>query len=168
VLPGKRVNETAYVGIGSNLADPKAQVERAIEALGTIDRTALNGVSPLYRTAPLGQVGQDDYINAVVRLCTGLSAEALLDALQAIECAQGRVRDGTRWGSRTLDLDILLFGEHRIASERLSVPHPEIANRAFVLEPLAALDAALAIPGLGELTRLRARVDRSGVVLLDT
>ncbi|MEM7207367.1 MAG: 2-amino-4-hydroxy-6-hydroxymethyldihydropteridine diphosphokinase [Pseudomonadota bacterium] len=162
------MTETAYIGIGSNLGNPQTQVERAINALRAIEHSELTDVSPLYRTAPMGQPGQDDYINAAACLLTGLAAEELLDALQAIENAQGRVRDGTRWGSRTLDLDILLFGDQVIATERLRVPHPEIANRAFVMEPLADLNAKLLIPEVGPLATLRMQVDRSDVALLST
>lgn len=159
-------NET-YIGIGSNLAEPRKQVELAVSRLGAIENSWLRAISPFYRSAPMGQPGQADYINAVAYLVTELSAEQLLDALQAIELAQGRVRDGTRWGPRTLDLDILLYNAEFIRTTRLTVPHPEIVNRAFVLEPLYAIAPKLSVPGFGAVAELRLAVDRSGVELLD-
>ncbi len=156
----------AYIGIGSNLANPRKQVELAVSRLGVIRNSSLRGISPFYRSAPVGQPGQDDYINAVAHLVTELAPESLLDALQAIEAAQGRVRDGTRWGPRTLDLDILLYNAGFIRSRRLVVPHPEMVNRAFVLEPLHALAPNLDVPGFGPVAQLRLAVDRSRVELM--
>ena len=156
-----------YIGIGSNLAEPRKQVELAISRLGAIKNSWLHAISPFYRSAPVGAPDQDDYVNAVAHLVTELAAEPLLDALQAIERAQGRVRDGTRWGPRTLDLDILLYNAEIIRSSRLTVPHPEMVNRAFVLEPLHAIAPNLSVPGFGALAKLRLAVDRSSVVLLE-
>ncbi len=136
----------AFVGIGSNLDDPRAQIRRAIAALAKIPRSALCEVSSLYSSAPVGPADQPDYLNAVVRLNTRLAPEALLDQLQAIEAAQGRERDGLRWGPRTLDLDLLLYGDQVISSPRLSVPHPEMAKRSFVLYPLAEIAPDLVLP----------------------
>lgn len=156
-----------YIGIGSNLTEPRKQVELAVSRLGAITNSWMHAISPFYRSAPVGVPGQDDYINAVAHLVTELAAEPLLDALQAIERAQGRVRDGTRWGPRTLDLDILLYNDEFIRTRRLTVPHPEMVNRAFVLEPLHAIAPKLSIPGFGPVAELLLAVDRSSVVRLE-
>lgn len=154
---------TAYIGLGANLADPRRQVERAIAALGALPATRLEAISRRYRTAPLGPAGQPDYINAVARLATSLTPEDLLSALQGIEQAQGRVRDGTRWGPRTLDLDLLLYGDQVIGTATLTLPHPQLHRRAFVLVPLAEVAPPdLAIPGHGPLAALLAAVGRDG------
>lgn len=148
--------QRAYIGLGSNLNHPRAQLERALEALAGLPDSELVGCSPFYRSAPMGPPGQPDYLNAVAALDTRLEPEALLDALQAIEQVQGRVRL-ERWGPRTLDLDILLYGKRRIDSARLTVPHSGIAERAFVLYPLADLAPQLTIPALGSMAELKAR-----------
>lgn len=154
---------TAYVGIGSNLNDPVAQVRQALQALATLPDTQLLGQSSLYHSAPMGPSGQPDYINAVASIETRLSAEALLDALQAIEHAQGRVRTGERWGPRTLDLDLLLYGEEIINTPRLTVPHPGLQQRNFVLYPLQEVAPQLVIPGLGKLAVLVAVCSADGL-----
>ncbi len=137
----------AYIGIGANLGDARATVQDAIASLGRVPRSALQAASSLYRSAPIDSSG-DDYINAVARIETALSAPQLLEALQAIELAHGRERP-YRNAPRTLDLDILLYGEERIATPSLQVPHPRMTERAFVLLPLLQLAPAIAIPGLG-------------------
>lgn len=139
-----------------------AQVERALEALTRLPETRREAISSLYRTPPMGPPGQPDYINAVAALSTRLTPHRLLDELQAIERAHARVR-AERWGPRTLDLDILLFGEERLADARLSVPHPGIAERAFVLLPLCEIAPALSIPGVGPAAALRARINAEGI-----
>lgn len=139
----------AYIGLGSNLDDPAGQVRRALAALRVLPRTKWVRASSLYRSRPLGDAAQPDYINAVAVVDTLLDAHALLDALQAIEAAQGRDRSAGRWSSRTLDLDLLLYGEERHRDERLTVPHPGIAEREFVLCPLAEVEPGLSVPGLG-------------------
>ena len=111
-----------YIAIGSNLADPLDQVNRAIAALDTIPQSRLVRHSAFYRTAPMGPAGQPDYLNAAVLLETDLTPHQLLDATQAIELAHGRVRKDERWGPRTLDLDIMLFGDMVISDARLTVP----------------------------------------------
>ncbi|MCW8828998.1 MAG: 2-amino-4-hydroxy-6-hydroxymethyldihydropteridine diphosphokinase [Gammaproteobacteria bacterium] len=136
----------AYIGLGSNLDHPEEQLRRAIEALGTIPASRLTAVSRLYRSSPMGPAEQPDYLNAVAMLDTRLEPLALLDALQAIEQQQGRVREGKRWGPRTLDLDLLLYGIEVIAHPRLSVPHPGMKQRNFVLHPLAELAPELHFP----------------------
>ncbi|MBY6191538.1 2-amino-4-hydroxy-6-hydroxymethyldihydropteridine diphosphokinase [Microbulbifer agarilyticus] len=134
-----------YIGLGSNLADPAGQLRSALNAMAEIAHTRLIESSPFYTSAPVGPGEQPDYVNAVAALDTDLSAEALLDALQAIENAHGRERT-VRWGARTLDLDVLLFGNHTLATDRLSVPHPRIPERNFVLVPLADVAPDLVMP----------------------
>ncbi|MDQ2865720.1 MAG: 2-amino-4-hydroxy-6-hydroxymethyldihydropteridine diphosphokinase [Candidatus Eremiobacteraeota bacterium] len=134
----------AYIGIGSNLDDPQTQVERAITALHDLGRIALQ--SSLYRTLPWGETAQPDFINAVVALETSLPPGELLSALQSLERQAGRVRDERRWGPRVLDLDLLLYGDAAIVTETLTVPHPRLFERAFVLAPLAEIDHRYAAP----------------------
>lgn len=156
----------AYVGLGSNLDDPERQLRRALEALAQLPQTRLAGCSRFYRSAPLGPQDQPDYINAVAALETTLEAEALLDALQAIESAQGRVRL-RRWGPRTLDLDLLLYGDAVLATPRLTVPHPGLAERNFVLYPLADLAPEMVLPDGRALTDLLKQCDAAGLEALD-
>ncbi len=153
----------AYVGVGSNLDGPVDRVGRALDALDRIEQTRCVRRSSLYRTRPLGPPDQPEYINAVALLETGLAPEALLVALQALEADQGRVRGRERWGPRTLDLDILLYDDLRIVTERLRVPHPGLHRRAFVLHPLAEIAPQLLIPGRGEVRVLRDGVGSHGV-----
>ncbi len=157
----------AFVGLGSNLDDPRAQLQCALLALTGLPLTKLLARSSLYRSAPLGGLEQPDYLNAVVALETGLSATGLLIELQAIELQQGRVRSTQRWQSRTLDLDLLLYGEMRLHDETLTVPHPGMAQRAFVLYPLQEIAPDLFIPGLGALSTLIARCPRADLRRLD-
>ena len=138
---------TAYIGIGANLGDARANVADAIARLARLPGATLVAASASYRTAPIDSSG-DDYINAVARITTTLPAEALLLALHAIEAAHGRERP-YRNAPRTLDLDLLLYGEEQIASATLTVPHPRITERAFVLVPLLALAPAITVPGKG-------------------
>jgi 2-amino-4-hydroxy-6-hydroxymethyldihydropteridine diphosphokinase len=126
----------AYIGIGSNLEDPKDQVILAITQIDELDNAVVTAHSSLYQTAPVGPEGQPDYINAVVQIDTYLSASDLLTELQNIENNHGRTRE-VRWGARTLDLDILLFGEEQLCDDRLQVPHPRMMERNFVIVPLA-------------------------------
>jgi len=130
--------QRCYIGLGANLGDPLHQLRKAVGALATLPRSRRGPVSPLYRSAPLGPQDQPDFLNAVATVDTALAPLTLLDALQRIEADAGRVR-GRRWGPRTLDLDLLLYGEQRIVTARLTVPHPGLAGRAFVLWPLADL-----------------------------
>ncbi len=156
----------AWIGLGSNLNDPETRIRTALDDLRCLERCTLRAVSALYRSAPMGPADQPDYVNAVARLATTLSPEALLDALQAIEHRHARVR-GRHWGPRTLDLDLLLFGQVVIATPRLSVPHPGIAVRNFVLYPLAELDPGLAIPGLGVVEELLEQCPKTGLSRLE-
>jgi 2-amino-4-hydroxy-6-hydroxymethyldihydropteridine diphosphokinase len=134
----------AYIGLGSNLGDPEARLAAATAALGRLPHSTLEAVSRIYRTAPVGLLEQPDYLNAVARLRTTLSPRDLLEALLAIEQAQGRMR-GTPNGPRTLDLDLLLYGDARIDEHDLMVPHPRMTERAFVMVPLAELAPGLSL-----------------------
>lgn len=162
-----RVDERlAYVGIGSNLDDPERQVRAAIDALTRLPRTRFVRASRLYRTAPWGNAAQPAFVNAAAVVSTTLAPRELLEALLAIERAQGRVRDGARWGPRVIDLDILVYGDARIDEPGLHVPHPHLGERAFVLLPLADLDADLEIPGQGRVGALVGHVDATGCTAL--
>ena len=135
----------AYVGLGSNLADPVRQVETAFDELDQLPETRLVKRSSLYRTKPAGYAAQPDFVNAVAQLQTGLPPERLLDALQAIEARHGRERSFPN-APRTLDLDLLLFGKLVLRTERLTVPHPRMRERAFVLDPLREIAPDLELP----------------------
>ena len=136
----------AYIALGSNLASPLEQVNAAVRALGEIPHSHIVAVSSFYRTPPLGPQDQPDYLNAAVVLDTALDADTLLDNTQRIELQQGRVRKAERWGPRTLDLDIMLFGDSVIHTERLTVPHYDMKNRGFMLWPLCEVAPDLTFP----------------------
>ena len=136
----------AYIAIGSNLASPLEQVNAAVQALGELPQSRIVAVSSFYRTPPLGPQDQPDYLNAAMVLDTALDAETLLDNTQRIELQQGRVRKAERWGPRTLDLDIMLFGNEVINSSRLTVPHYVMKNRGFMLWPLFEVAPDLTFP----------------------
>ena len=157
---------TVYIGIGANLDDPVRQVSSALDELAVLPRTSLVKKSSLYRTPPMGPPDQPDYINAVAELETWLAPLELLDELQRVEQLHRRVRGAQRWGPRTLDLDLLLYGAQHIDQPRLSVPHPGLAERAFVLLPLVEIAPDLTVPGLGAVTGLAARVSRAGITCL--
>ena len=146
----------AYVGLGSNLDGPAGQLETAFELLGEIPTTRLIAQSSLYRSAPFGGIEQPDFVNAVASLLTRLSAEDLLRELQRIERERGRDRGGVRWGPRVLDLDLLVYSKQKIATDDLTVPHPGIGERNFVLLPLAEVAPQISIPGLGQIGKLDA------------
>ena len=147
--------EEVFIGVGSNIGDSATIVEQAIEALGRIDRCSLTGRSSLYRSEALGDEPQDDYINAVARIETRLEPLQLLLELQSIEHAYYRTREtAKRWAPRTLDLDIILFGNRVIADSHLVVPHPGFAERRFVLEPMLEIDGDRFVPGYGSLRYL--------------
>jgi 2-amino-4-hydroxy-6-hydroxymethyldihydropteridine diphosphokinase len=166
-MSGQRTFVRAYIGLGSNLADPKAQLAKAVEALRTLPQSRLTALSRLYRSRPMGPADQPDYINAVAMLDTCLEAEDLLDALQAIETAQGRIRGPQRWGPRTLDLDLLLYGAEVIVSERLQVPHPGLVERNFVLYPLADIAPELVLPDGRSLRQLLAACSIDGLEVVE-
>jgi len=148
VTAGREDQTTAFVGLGSNLEEPVRQIECAIKLLEAIPGTELVSRSSLYRSAPLGTIAQPDFVNAVAKIVTLLDAYSLLQSLQEIEHSQGRVR-GERWGPRVLDLDLLVYEGARIDEPALTVPHPGIAERNFVLLPLQEIAPDLVIPGLG-------------------
>ena len=138
----------AFVGLGSNQQDPGAQLERAFAELDELPHTRLVKRSSVYRTAPVGYAGQPDFLNAVAQLETGMPAERLLAELHGIEDRHGRERPFPN-APRTLDLDLLLYGQIELDSEKLKLPHPRMHERAFVLEPLAEIAPAAVVPGHG-------------------
>lgn len=135
----------AWIGLGSNLEEPLQQLASAVTALATLPRSTLLDQSPFYRSRPMGPQDQPDFVNGVVVLHTSLTAEDLLDELQRLEHQQGRVRE-RHWGPRTLDLDLLLYGQETISTRRLTVPHPGIADRDFVLRPMLDIDPGVTLP----------------------
>ncbi|MEX2353988.1 MAG: 2-amino-4-hydroxy-6-hydroxymethyldihydropteridine diphosphokinase [Gammaproteobacteria bacterium] len=148
----------AYIGLGSNLDGPQTHISRAITELADIPESRVVDKSSLYISPPMGPQDQPDFINAVVKLETLLSADELLEQLQKIEEYHGRRRD-QHWGPRTLDLDLLLYDKTKINNKNLIVPHPHIASRNFVLCPLLELDPLLDIPELGPARDLLSRLD---------
>lgn len=153
-------NIIAYIALGSNLNQPQQQIKQALINLEVQQNIALLAFSGLYRSKPLKNMPQPDYYNAVVQVSTSLTALDLLDLCQQIETAQQRVRE-KKWAARTIDLDILLYNNQRINTKRLTIPHKEIANRAFVLLPLFDIDPDLIIPKHGQLSELIACIDIS-------
>lgn len=151
--------------LGSNMVSPSQHIITAIQSLGEIQSARMISASSLYKSKPLGPQEQDDYINAVVQVETEQEPLALLDTLQVIEKEHGRVRN-ERWGPRTLDLDILMFGEEIIQNDRLTIPHSEMVNRSFVLVPLAEIDCNCVIPGKGAISDLLLRIDTEGLEIL--
>lgn len=155
----------AYIALGANLGEPAQQLRTALLALAQLPGTQLLAQSPLYRTAPLGLANQPDYCNAVCKVQTTLTPETLLEQLMALERAAGRVRGEDRWGPRLLDLDVLhVEGEQRNTAH-LHLPHPGIAQRNFVLIPLADVASTLEIPGVGRVDELAKNIGRSGLEL---
>ncbi len=140
----------AYIGLGSNLGQPLQQLKQARDAIAALPETRFIADSGYFSSTPMGPQDQPDYLNAVALIETGLSAADLLLYLQSIENRQGRVRN-RHWGARTVDLDILLYGDERIDLPQLQVPHPGICERDFVYLPLLKINREITIPGLGEL-----------------
>jgi 2-amino-4-hydroxy-6-hydroxymethyldihydropteridine diphosphokinase len=157
----------AYVGIGSNLDQPADQVQRALAALSRLPQTRLVLQSSLYGSKPLGPATQPDFVNAVASLLTQLPAVAFFSALRALESTLGREPPRVRWGPRRIDLDLLLFDAERLDSPELTLPHPGIVQRNFVLYPLLEVAPELNVPGRGHVTELAARVDAAGIWRLD-
>lgn len=155
----------AYIALGANLGDPAATVNAAFAALDQLPQSRLLAKSALYRTAPVGIADQPEFVNAAALIDTTLAPEALLDALLGIEQVFGRVR-AERNGPRTLDLDILLYDDLTLATPRLTLPHPRLHLRAFVLQPLADLAPDLAIPGRGRLAAWLPAVANQGICRL--
>jgi 2-amino-4-hydroxy-6-hydroxymethyldihydropteridine diphosphokinase len=148
--------ERAYVGVGSNLGDRAATIRRALDVLDARQDLDVVGLSTLLETEPWGYVDQATFLNGVVAVDTSLRPRALLDALLEVERELGRTREGPRYGPRTIDLDLLLYGELEIDEPGLTVPHPRLHERAFALEPLYELDSGLAVPGRGSVADLLA------------
>jgi 2-amino-4-hydroxy-6-hydroxymethyldihydropteridine diphosphokinase len=155
-----------YIALGSNMDKPHEQLDRALKSLSTDPQVELAAVSDRYQTPAIGPV-QPDYINAAAKLQTALSPESLLDKLQSIEQQQNRVRK-ERWGPRTLDLDILLYDNIVCDTERLTIPHPRMAERAFVLLPLADINRDLCLPSGKTVQQLLANCSVQGIVKATT
>lgn len=153
----------AYIGIGSNLDDPVKQVKEALEELDTIPDSILISKSGLYASKPMGPADQPEYVNAVAALDTLLSPEELLQALQKIEQRLGREPGGEKWGPRVIDLDLLLYGKKKISTDTLTVPHPGMHERDFVIIPLAEIAGNMSIPGKGQLSTLIAACENHSV-----
>lgn len=163
--------EAAYIALGSNLQEPQRQLQAGFAALARLPQTQLVAQSSLYRSTPVGYADQPDFVNAVAAIHTELSPRALLDALLTIEREHGRVRDVPNVpnvinGPRTLDLDIALYGERVVAEPGLSIPHPRMIERAFVMVPLVEIAPQVQVPGHGSVLVLLARLDISGVSML--
>lgn len=153
--------ESVYVGVGSNLDQPALQVQRALEALAEMQATRLVAQSSLYGSKPWGFADQPDFVNAVAGLLTQLSPQQFFQALRTLESRLGRKAPQRRWGPRRIDLDLLVFGHHRIDTPELQIPHPAIAQRSFVLYPLRELAPDLPVPGSARVAELAARLDGS-------
>ncbi len=155
--------QPAYVGLGSNLHDPRRQVLTAWERLAALPETRAVLRSPLYGSRPFGPVAQPDFVNAVAGLLTRLGPLELFGELRALERALGRQRDGARWGPRQIDLDLLVFGRERHGGPDLVLPHAGIVERNFVLYPLSDIAPDLDVPGLGRVSELKARLAPEGL-----
>jgi 2-amino-4-hydroxy-6-hydroxymethyldihydropteridine diphosphokinase len=151
--------QLAYIGVGANLGDREATMRAALAALDAAPGVRVVAVSSFVETEPVGYLDQPRFLNAAAAVETDLDARGLLDALLAVERELGRTRDGPRYGPRTIDLDLLLFGDERLDEPGLTVPHPRLHERPFVLDPLAELDPELAVPGVGPLESLRRNLE---------
>ncbi len=156
----------AWLGLGSNLGNPVAQLKLAIKRLAEAEGIEVLKTSSLYSTPPWGDEQQDDFINAVVQIQTGFAPLALLHALQSIENQMGRQRSKRRWGPRVIDIDMLLYDDLVLHSAELEIPHARMHERAFVLLPLSELEPAAEIPGHGSIVSLIAQLDCSGICRL--
>ena len=157
----------AWLGLGSNLQEPVMQLQQALRRLAETTGLKVLRTSSFYRTPPWGDEQQDDFINAVVQIETSLEPIPLLHVLQSIENVMGRQRSGRRWGPRTIDIDLLLYGERQFHSAELEIPHPRMFERAFVLKPLYELDADLEIAGHGTVGELLQNLDCRGIFQLN-
>jgi 2-amino-4-hydroxy-6-hydroxymethyldihydropteridine diphosphokinase len=165
--PSKTDAITAYIGLGSNLADPARQIKVARAEIAALVHVQELAFSSLYRSPPMGPQNQPDYVNAVMAIATTLPALDLLRCLQHIEHEQGRIRTGERWGARTLDLDLLIYGDQQITVPDLIVPHPGLSERSFVLYPLFEIAPQLHVPGKGKLADLLAQCPLGGLERLN-
>ncbi len=154
-----------YIGLGSNMKSPKQQIRSAIKSIEGIVSTQVLRVSSLYKSKPFGPQYQDYYINAVAEIDTNLMPLELLECMQNIENQQGRIRK-EHWGPRTLDLDILMFGDEIIKDDKLTIPHLEIENRSFVLAPLTEINPNCLIPGKGKARDLLAILDQDDLEII--
>ena len=161
--PELAIWQPAYIGLGSNLEDPRAQIRRACAGLRALTSTRLVRVSPLYRSKPLGPVPQPDFVNGVAGVLTQLDSRAFLGELLALERALGRPAERQRWGPRIIDLDLLVFGRERRDDPGLTLPHGGIVERNFVLYPLCDLAPDLEVPGLGRAAELKGRLASEGL-----
>jgi len=157
----------AWLGLGSNLQQPEAQLRQALDLLGEAKEVEILATSSFYRTPPWGDEQQDDFINAVVQIETGLEPVPLLRVLQSIENEMGRQRSERRWGPRLIDIDLLLYADQQYHSVELELPHPRMHERAFVLLPLCELDGSLEIPARGTVEKLLQPLDCSGICRLN-
>lgn len=157
----------AFVGLGANLDNPLQQVRQALSELDAIARTRVLAASSLYRSVPVGYADQPDFINAVAAVATELSPRALLDAMLATEQQRGRVRTFLN-APRTLDLDVLLYGQMQMHEDGLTIPHPRMHERAFVLVPLAEIAPRCVIPGRGAVGELLRGIDAAGVARIES
>lgn len=166
--PSPAAASTAFIGLGGNVGDVAATLRAAVEAIDALPSTRVLRRSPLYCTPAWGRRDQADFVNAALAVETGLAPRALLEALLAIEQRFGRDRDAdaARWGPRTLDLDLLLHGDHLVDEPGLHLPHPHLHARAFVLVPLADIAPGLVVPGQGTVDALLATVARDGIEAL--
>lgn len=153
----------AYIGVGSNLDDPRKQVIQAFAELARLPDTRVILTSPIYVSRPFGPVKQADFANAVAGVLTQLEPRALLAGLRSLEAARGRPVQRERWGPRIIDLDVLVYGRERLDDPELTLPHPGIVERNFVLYPLADIAPDLDIPGLGRVAELKGRVTAEGI-----
>lgn len=157
----------AYLGLGGNVGDVRLTLQSVVHAIDRWPRTRVSACSSLYQTPPWGDPDQDDYLNAVIRIETQMQPETLHDHMLRLEREHGRDRDHeTRWGPRTLDIDLLLYGDRTIDTDRLTVPHPRMTSRAFVMVPLLEIDAEISIPGHTAVRIDEPQLDLTGITLV--
>ena len=164
--PSASVWTPAYVALGSNLDEPLTQIAAAFDALSGLTGTRLVVRSRLYRSDPLGPQPQPEFVNAAAGVLTQLTPRALLDALKSIKARMGRGSPVVRWGPRRIDLDLIVYGDARIAEDQLTVPHPGAPSRNFVLYPLCDIAPTLLIPGHGRVSELAARAGSAGLAVI--
>jgi len=155
--------QPAYIALGSNLDDPPARIRDALDRLGRIPETRRIASSSLWSSRPLGPQDQPDFVNAAAAVLTRLAPAALLARLKALEAAMGRAQPVQRWGPRVIDLDLLAYGAETVAEPGLTIPHPGVQERDFVLYPLAEIAPDLWIPGAGRVRTLAAQVEDRGL-----